>query len=152
MATHEQIDELTRLFAEARPQQMSAQQQHRMPASGSEGMLGVLVCLYRADGPVSAGQISKVMHVTTGRVTALTKKMVDKGLITRQASAEDARVTEIGLTDKGRQAVEELQAQRTAQMKRLIDTVGMERLRAYIETSKEVWTILTPLSLDALDE
>lgn len=152
MATQKQIDELMRLFAEARPQQLNAQQQRRMPASVNEGMLGVLICLYRADGPVSAGQISKVMQVTTGRVTALTKKMVDKGLITRQTGREDARVTEVALTEKGRQVVEELQAQRTAQMKRLIDTVGMDRLKAYIETSKEVWAILTPLSLDALDE
>lgn len=149
MATQEQVDELMRLFGEARPQQMTSwQQRHTATATGSDGMLGVLLYLYRADGVVTAGSISKAMRITTGRVTALTKKMAERGLITRRPGTEDARVTEIALTEKGRHVVEDIQEQRNAQLKELIDTVGMDRLQEYVETSKKVWEILTPLSID----
>ena len=147
MATKQQIDLLTQLFAEARPAQMNAWPQ-RNTNLGNEGMLGVLLYLYRTDGTVTAGMISKFMNITTGRVSVLIQKMVDKGLIIRETGKEDARVAELRLTDKGRQVIEELQQKRTAQMEQLIDTVGMERLKEYIEISREVWAILTPISLD----
>lgn len=152
MATQEQIDELTRLFAEARPQQVANQQQRQRgwaaTGTGTEGMLGVLIYLYRNRGTVTAGMVSKALGITTGRVSVLIKKMEQRGLVIRERGAEDARVTEIRLTDKGRKVVDDLQEQRTAQMKRLIDTVGMVRLREYVRTSAEVWSILTPLSVD----
>lgn len=149
MATQEQVDELMRLFAEARPAQEAAwQRRNAAPATGSEGMLGILLYLYRTEGTVTAGMISKAMRVTTGRVSVLLKKMEEKGLVTRERGAEDARVTEVRLTDRGRQVVEDLDRQRNAQLERLIDTVGMDRLAEYVETSKQVWSILTPLSVD----
>ncbi len=146
MATQNQIDELMKLFAEAQPRQGGSWSQRT--STGTEGMLGVLIYLYRTDESATAGTISKVLHVTTGRVSALIRKMVEKGLINRETGKEDARVTEISITDKGRRIVEDLQQQRNDQMSQLIDTIGMERLREYIETSKEVWSILKPINLD----
>lgn len=149
MATQEQIDELTRLFAEARSQQMQGwQQQRSWSSTGTDGMLGVLFYLYRADGIVTAGMVSKALGITTGRVSVLIKKMERKGLVVRERGAEDARVTEIRLTGKGREVVDDLQRRRTAQMEQLIDTVGMDRLREYARTSAQIWSILTPLSVD----
>lgn len=147
MATQEQINELMRCFAEARPAQMSAGQPQRV-VSGSEGMLGVLIYLSRAGETVTAGMISEFMHITTGRVSVLLRKMEEKGLIVRQSGADDARVTEVRMTDKGRRIIRDIEKKRNDQMKKLIDTLGMERLRDYIATSKIVWTILTPLSPD----
>lgn len=147
MATQQQIDELTRLFAEARPRQMAAWQQ-RQAASGSEGMLGVLMCLHRTGGSMTAGEVAKAMRITSGRVSVLTKKLEDKGLVTREPGKEDARVTEVRIADKGRQAIDDLQRRRIAQMEQLIDVVGMERLKEYVEVSKEVWSILTPLEVE----
>lgn len=147
MATKEQIKELTDLFAKARPMQRDSMQ-YNTSDSESTGMLGVLIYLYRADETVTAGMISQVMHVTTGRVTVLIQKMSEKGLVIRRKSQKDARVTEIRITEKGRQIVEDMEHQRTAQMEQLIDTIGMDRLKEYIRTSQEVWKILTPLKLD----
>lgn len=148
MATQEQVDQLMQLFAENRPQQAADWQQRQRSATGSDGMLGVLLYLSRAEGAVTAGMISKVMRITTGRVSVLIKKMVEKGLVTRTKSAQDARVTEIRLTDKGRGVIDDIQRQRNDQLKQLIDTVGMERLEEYVHIQKEVFTILTPPSVD----
>lgn len=145
MATQKQVNELMQLFAGAHPKQMN-QNQNIHSTTGMEGMLGVLIYLYRAEGTVTSGMISKVMHVTTGRVSTLLKKMERKGLITRETGKEDARVTEVQLTDQGRRVIEDLDHQRTAQMEKLIDTIGMDKLREYTELSKKIWSILTPLS------
>lgn len=147
MATQEQVNELMQCFAKARPTQMNARQPQRA-VSGSEGMLGVLIYLYRSEGTVTAGMISKFMHITTGRVSVLLRKMEEKGLIVRQTGADDARVTEVRMTDKGRRVIKDIETRRNDQMKKLIDTLGMDRLRDYINTSQVVWSILTPLSPD----
>lgn len=147
MATQEQVDELMRYFAGARPAQMDHMRSQRT-VTGSEGMLGVLIYLSRAQKTVTAGMISRFMHITTGRVSVLLRKMEDKGLIVRQTGADDARVTEVSMTDRGRRIIEDIEKKRNEQMKQLIDTVGMDRLRDYIDTSREVWTILTPLTPD----
>lgn len=146
MATQKEIDELMQLFAENRPQQKESW--NHQTTTESEGMLGVLLYLYRKQETVTAGMISRDMHVTTGRVSVLIKKMSDKGLIIRENGKKDARVTEIRMTEKGRREVENLQNKRNEQLSELIDKVGMDRLKEYVEIQKEVWTILTPLSLD----
>lgn len=146
MATQKEIDELMQLFAENRPQQKEAW--NHQTTTESEGMLGVLLYLYRKQETVTAGMISRDMHVTTGRVSVLIKKMSDKGLIIRENGKKDARVTEIRMTEKGRREVENLQSKRNEQLSELIDKVGMDRLKEYVKIQKEVWTILTPLSLD----
>ncbi len=146
MAAQKEIDELMRLFAENRPEQKESWNRHA--ATESEGMLGVLLYLYRKQGTVTAGMISRDMHVTTGRVSVLIKKMSDRGLIIRKSGKSDARVTEIRMTDKGRREVENIQKKRNEQLSELIDKVGMDRLKEYVKTQKEVWSILTPLSLD----
>lgn len=146
MAAQKEIDELMQLFAENRPEQKESW--NRNAATESEGMLGVLLYLYRKQGTVTAGMISRDMHVTTGRVSVLIKKMSDRGLIIRKSGKSDARVTEIRMTDKGRREVENIQKKRNEQLSELIDKVGMDRLKEYVKTQKEVWSILTPLSLD----
>lgn len=146
MATQKEIDELMQLFAENRPQQKESR--NHQTTTESEGMLGVLLYLYRKQETVTAGMISRDMHITTGRVSVLIKKMSDKGLIIRENGKKDARVTEIRMTEKGRREVENLQNKRNEQLSELIDKVGMDRLKGYVEIQKEVWTILTPLSLD----
>lgn len=147
MATEKQVEELTELFAQARPAQKDTMQSNRSD-SESAGMLGVLVYLYRKEGTVTAGMISRDMHITTGRVSVLIQKMSDKGMVRKKKSPEDARVTEIRLTDKGKRMVENVQKKRTEQMEELIDVIGMDQLKEYIRLSQEVWKILKPISLD----
>ena len=146
MAEQKEIDELMRLFAENRPQQKETWQRHSV--SENEGMLGVLLYLYRKDETVTAGMISRDMHITTGRVSVLIKKMSDKGLIIRENGKKDARITEIRMSEKGYREIQKMEKKRNDQMSELIDQVGMERLKEFIEIQREVWTILTPLTLD----
>lgn len=86
--------------------------------------------------------ISETLHISTARVAALIKKMVDKGLIIRETGAKDARVTEIRMTEHGREIIEAVQKERREQLEAIIDQVGMERLLEYFDVSDEIRSIM----------
>lgn len=92
--------------------------------------------------------VSKSLNISTARVAVLIRKMVDKGLITRETGANDARVVELKLTEHGREVVESLQRQRDEQMGRIIDKVGIERILEYIEISQEMQSVMMPFSME----
>ncbi len=66
----------------------------------------VLTHLYR-HGIESMAKISQTISITTGNVTYVVDKLVERGLVRRQPCAEDRRVIYAVLTDKGRQLMDE---------------------------------------------
>lgn len=67
----------------------------------------VLAHLYR-HGLEPMAKISQTISVTTGNVTYLIDKLVERGLVRRQPCAKDRRVIYAVLTDKGKQVMDEL--------------------------------------------
>lgn len=55
---------------------------------------------------VTAGRISEYLDIKPSSVTQIIKKMEDSGTITRVKSQEDARVTFVKITDKGRESLD----------------------------------------------
>ena len=70
------------------------------------GLHCVLRMLDREEKPLTAGQISTKMGVSSARVAVLLRKMAEKGLIVREGSPDDARKSMISLSDKGRSQIE----------------------------------------------
>ena len=88
--------------------------------------------------------ISDRLDISTARVAVLLKKMVAKGLITKEKDPIDARVTIVKLTEYGRETIEHMWADVKAQMGKVIDEIGEDRLLEYIEINKEIRRIVTP--------
>ncbi len=61
----------------------------------------VMLVLWEADG-VSLGDIGRRLHLDSGTLTPLLKRLESAGLVTRRRSHEDERVVLIALTEKGR--------------------------------------------------
>lgn len=139
MATKEQIEQIMARFGRSRPAQMD---QAKRAGFSDNGMIGVLLLLYRSSQTVTAGMISETLHISTARVAALIKKMVDKGLIIRETGAKDARVTEIRMTEHGREIIEAVQKERRKQLEAIIDQVGMDRLLEYFDVADEIRSIM----------
>ena len=152
MATDKQVEEVLRAFSSSSQAQDFRGQHINMSHINinmqDAGMFGVLGLLSRSSAPLTAGDVSKELGVSTARVAVLIRKMVEKKLIRKEASASDARIVELKLAPHGREVLEEIQKQRTAQLKLLIDKIGMERLMEYIEISKEIRTIAEPFSVE----
>lgn len=146
MATKEQIDQIMERSIHSR----SANMNHlRNSNFSNDGMIGVLILLHRSSEPITAGQISEALHISNARVTTLIKKMVDKGLIIKTTGATDARVTEVRMTDHGREVIETIQKERMAQLETMIDQIGIERLLEYFDITDQIRSIMSkPFSVE----
>lgn len=146
MATKEQVEQIMARSMESRPIRVD---QTKGISFRNNGMIGVLLLLHRSSETVTAGTISEILHISTARVAALIKKMVEKGLIIRKTGTKDARVTEISMTERGREVIETIQKERYEQLEAIIDQVGMERLLEYFDISDEIRSIMSkPFSVE----
>ncbi len=66
----------------------------------------VLMVLWEKES-VSVGQLGEILRLDAGTLTPLLKRLEKSGLITRERSKEDERVTVIGITSKGDKLKEE---------------------------------------------
>ncbi len=102
------------------------------------GMGAVLLKLVRADGSMTAGRLSEELSVSTARITILLKKMASKGLLTRERSPKDARVTVVRITEEGRAAARQMREDIFASVGSIIDSVGEERLLQMLDTLGDI--------------
>jgi len=70
---------------------------------------------------LNIGQIGQQLHLDTGTLTPLLKRLEGKELIIRQRSSIDERIVEIFLTEKGKA----LQATATCVPLQMLDTINL---------------------------
>ena len=133
MATSEQISATLEALQSTHPKALF----HAMDMQ-QVGIGAVLRLAYESQETVTAGSIADFMGVSTARVAVLLKKMVQQELIVKESARHDARVTVVHLTDKGRARVEKMQAHLYANIGKVIDKIGMERMEEFIAISLEI--------------
>lgn len=67
-----------------------------------------LAVLYRADGSLTMGDVSRHLMVSNGNVTGVAERLERQGLIRRRPWAQDRRTWHVVLTDVGRGAFERM--------------------------------------------
>lgn len=102
------------------------------------GISCMLKYLSDTDEPVSAGEISRFMSVSTARVSVLLKKMQEKNFIVRENSSVDARRLMISLSDEGRAECLKRREEMIELFSRIIDEVGRERMEEFISISHQI--------------
>jgi len=103
-----------------------------------KGLSYVLKYISDHDGKAYTNDISKKMHISTARVSAIINKLENRGLVTRQDSKTDARKTVIVLTDKGVYFVKEMDESLIQSTIHLIDTVGMDDLMEFLRIANNI--------------
>ncbi|MBO4688949.1 MAG: MarR family transcriptional regulator [Clostridiales bacterium] len=106
------------------------------------GIGNVLGFLLRSEGPVSAGEISEYMNVSTARVAVLIKKMAEKGLITRETDPEDRRRVMCSITPSGRGVLEEKEKEILLYSRAVIEHFGTDRVQEFIESCREIKSVV----------
>ncbi len=137
MATTEQVERIIALLRKRSPQE-----RHKDLNKTTMGIGAVLFFLSNVSEPVSAGRIGNFLSVSSARVTALLKKMEGKGLIYTRPCPTDARVTEVAISDFGRETSHQMEMELRERIGRVVDRVGMERLVEYMEIADEIQTAL----------
>ncbi len=133
MATREEVELLRGHLWKASPTSFFKALDHTQV-----GMYAILGLLYEVEEKMTAGTISEKMNVSTARIAVLLRKMSDKGLIKRESDKNDARVTVVSLTDKGREVAKERQTEEFNRIAMLIDQVGMEDMIEFTRISGKI--------------
>lgn len=111
-------------------------------SEGNAGIGAVLRYLDEAQEDVTAGNISEFMHVSTARVAVLLRKMESQGLISKEGNAEDARITIVRLSDKGKERVRHIHDDIYTKVNNMIDKIGLKKMMDFITISAEIRTFL----------
>lgn len=60
-----------------------------------------LLALWEADGPLGVGELGTLLHLDSGTLTPLLKRMETAGLVTRSRDREDERRVRVAATEQG---------------------------------------------------
>lgn len=91
--------------------------------------------------PVSASQIMTEIHIDKGYLSRVLKQFEKTGLILKEVSGEDARITLVSLTDKGDQLFNELNDTSNRQIAGLIKKLTKEQqqqLAGHMQAIREI--------------
>lgn len=143
MATKEQVQMILQYLEETHPAKF-----YKALNEENAGIGAVLRCLHESKGPVTAGDISEFMQVSTARVAALLKKMAAQGLVTKECDAADARFTIVRISPKGEEKIEQIHDTICRQVSAVIDRVGMEKMMEYISISEQIRAAVAPPDLN----
>lgn len=106
------------------------------------GVGAVIKILSESATPISAGEISEKMCVSTARTAVLLKKMLAKQLIVKLSDKNDKRKTLVALSDYGKQTAQQMKDNLYRQLSKVIDILGMEKIEQFIESSKEIRNVV----------
>ena len=70
---------------------------------------------------VNSSGLAAGIRVTPANVTGIVDRLVEQGLLTRTADADDRRVSWLTLTDKGKTLINDLREGRAQEMRRILD-------------------------------
>lgn len=148
MATKEEIALLESMLGTCRPGELFLKLNE-----ADNGLGAVLRILHRSEGPVTSGTVSRAMGVSTARVAALLKRLENLGLVARAQGRKDARTTMVSLTRKGTETVERMYADYCGELAKLIDRVGLDRLREFMAIAGEIDAVMKgPPELDVEEQ
>ena len=88
----------------------------------------VMAALYRADAPIKMSALSQMLLVSNGNASTVVDRLEKDGLVIRIAAANDRRVVNVTLSDKGRTQFEDLAAGHEALVDRIFAGLGPEDL------------------------
>jgi DNA-binding MarR family transcriptional regulator len=81
-------------------------------------------------------QLAEALDVSQASATGIVDRMEQRGLVSRQRDDEDRRVTRVHLTERGRQVIERLGAERRDRLSKLLDQLTDEELQAFLIGSR----------------
>jgi DNA-binding MarR family transcriptional regulator len=89
--------------------------------------------LLAPDKTLAMKDLAERLQVTPPSITAITRRLVQTGLVQRQCHPEDSRVVLLSLTDEGRQLFHELYEEQLCRMEALLQGLSVDEQRLFIE-------------------
>ena len=110
------------------------------------GEMAVLRLLGEMDSQIAAGEISRLLNMTTSRTAAVLGSLEKKAFITRLADDTDKRRVLVELTETGRAFHAEKKAEACRHMQQILIRLGEEDAGEFVRLMKRVTEILPELA------
>ncbi|MEX2458309.1 MAG: MarR family transcriptional regulator [Actinomycetota bacterium] len=99
----------------------------------SPSMLSALSTIDRAPAPLTIGELAAAEGVRPPSATAVVGRLLEAGLVTRDADPEDGRVYRLGLTRDGARLLERSRSRKTAYLAKKLGGLSEEEREALAE-------------------
>lgn len=118
--------------------QLVNRKNNRKVLDSIRGEYGVLRYLMYVEDGVSAGLLTKELHVVPGRMTDILKSLERKGSIIRTRDVKDRRCVYVHITEKGRSEEKEKRESIQKQYKGMYEVLGKKDIEELIRLIKIV--------------
>ena len=108
------------------------------------GEMAVLRLLMDENHPLSAGEISRTLKMTTPRIAAVLGSLQKKGLVDRVTDPSDKRRVMVTLTENGISLCKKRKQRAVSQISHMLSCLGEEDARHFVRLIKRVQDILPP--------
>lgn len=125
---------------------------HEDVNAAMRGELAVLRLLEDENRALTAGEISRLLQMTTSRIAAVLGTLEKKGLVVRTSDAEDKRRVLVTLTQKGLDLGRKKKKRVIDDMSYMLSRLGEQDATEFVRLMKRVHDILPPPPQPTLDE
>lgn len=115
---------------------------HEEVSAGMRGEMAVLGLLSRQGSSLTAGEISRQLHMTTSRIAAVLNSLQKKRMIVRDTDEADKRRVQVTLTKEGRVLCKARREQMLNDMTQLLCGLGEEDAAHFVRIIAKIQTII----------
>ncbi|CAM3702236.1 MarR family transcriptional regulator [Cohnella lubricantis] len=90
------------------------------------------------EGPKASSYLAQIIGVTSGGMTVISDKLVRLGLVQRVNDENDRRVVKLEITEKGREALRDIQAKRVALMEKMYHVLNPEEFQQLLHIYRKL--------------
>lgn len=106
------------------------------------GEIGVLSTLAFDQNPVTAGELSEKLNVTTARIARILNSLESKQYIRRKNDRTDRRKIFVTITKKGKELADSTKKEIMDKIVQVIQEVGYDEIQTYISIVLEIKSVL----------
>lgn len=106
------------------------------------GEIGVLSTLAFDQNPVTAGELSEKLNVTTARIARILNSLESKQYIKRKNDRTDRRKNFVTITKKGKELADSTKKEIMDKIVQVIQEVGYDEIQTYISIVLKVRSVL----------
>lgn len=96
------------------------------------GSQSYLVFTLARKGPLKMSELAQILGLTAGAVTAASDKLIENGYVTRIRDEQDRRIVYLGITDQGRELMQQLRELGRAKMSEAFSHLDDDKLPTVI--------------------
>jgi DNA-binding MarR family transcriptional regulator len=104
----------------------------------------MLMALEAQGGRSTMRDLTRLTQQAGATLTGITDRLVDAGLVSRERDEADRRVVYVSLREAGRQKIEELNAQRDADMERMMANFSDLELQTFVQLMAKFLEVVVP--------